>query len=125
MPHDIAVCEVGLSERKLENPDQLLPSGGDEAQSTRPTTQLFPLREAATSAAAPGCTNKSSKSVWNVRPLSRARSLWLVAYLTAEADEGAVVVRIGSIEWQAVPVTIERLETRERFEAVLTSVGWR
>ena len=96
LPQDIALC------------------AGSEAASA--TTQLHPLKRVG--------SDGNSAVVWNVRPLTRARSLWLVSFLAVERG-GGVVARIGSIEWQEVPVVVRAIETRDRLEDVFAIVGWR
>ena len=66
LPADIALAKGNskASRAKLENPDQVL------AEETGESTTLCPLRLA------------SGTAVWRVRVLMRARSFWLVSYLT-------------------------------------------
>jgi hypothetical protein len=134
LPGDIALANSsaqgpdGKQSRALENPDQIL------AEETAGSTTLWPLRRASASSTTDmeqqtraDCV---AATVWRVRVLMRARSFWLVSYLTCKFDEAdksnnCWQLEIGTIDWATdVPAVIRPVDSKAKLESAFAIVGW-
>ena len=118
LPADIAFGEgkeKSTRQLLLQNTDHVLAAGSE------PGTQLCPLQ----------LVGGGGELVWRVRPLLRARSFWLVSFLTisdgagpAGGHQAAATMRIGMIEWAEVPVVVRPCASLRAFEQALAIAGW-
>jgi hypothetical protein len=105
LPRDIALRRVGDEDeepRALENPDQVLAAAGADDKGSN-VTRLWPLRLASSNSSSLA-EGGGSGTAWRVRVLMRARSFWLVSYLTRTSggDESDWGLEIGTIEWSVL-----------------------
>lgn len=140
LPQDIALAQLGrTSSRALENPDQIL------AEEKGGSTVLWPLHLASSLASTRGMEQdtrtshaaenvegirRGNSTVWRVRVLMRARSFWLVSYLTCEVDDTSTrsdcwQLQIGTIDWAAdVPAVIRPVDSKAKLLDAFAIVGW-